>query len=226
MWCIGKMNAEFIAQMEAILDLYSLEANPLSPLVCFDEKSYQLIGHTLSPIKMKPGQLSKESEKYVRHGVVQILVAFLPFWGLRFVWVSPTRRAWDFAYFMKVFIEEFLPTVLPQAKTIRMVCDNLNTHTKASFYKTFTPAKAWELAQKVHFHFTPVNASWLNMAEIEIHALSTQCLDRRMDNQKLVHTEVQQIVKERNDKKMKVNWQFDIGNAREKFTKSYAKLNS
>jgi hypothetical protein len=107
-----------------------------------------------------------------------------------------------------------------------MVCDNLNTHTKASFYKTFTPAKAWELAQKVQFNFTPVNASWLNIAEIEIHALSTQCLNRRMDSQKLVHSEVQQIVKERNDKKMKVNWQFDIGKAREKFPRSYTKLNS
>lgn len=220
------MTAQFIAQMENILHLYSLEANPRNPLVCFDEKSYQLLGHTLSPIKMKPGQVSKESEKYVRHGVAQILIAFLPFWGLRFVWVSPTRRAWDFAYFMKAFLQEFLPTVLPQAKTVRLVCDNLNTHEKASFYKTFDPITAFDLAQSVQFNFTPVNASWLNMAEIEIHALSTQCLDRRMDTQKLVHTEVQQIVKERNDKNIKVNWQFDMAKARDKFPRSYGKLNS
>lgn len=224
MWCIGKITAEFIAQMESILHLYSLKANPLCPLVCFDEKSYQLLGHTLCPVPMKPGKVRKESEKYKRHGTVQILVAFLPFWGLRFVWVSPTRRAWDFAYFMKVFMEEFLPSVLPQAKTIRLVCDNLNTHTAASFYKTFSPAQAFELAQNIQFHFTPVNASWLNMAEMEIHGLSVQCLNRRLGSQKLVHTEVQHIVKERNDKRIKVNWQFDLTAARQKFGRGYGKL--
>lgn len=225
MWCLGKITAEFIAKMESILYLYGLAPNPVNPLVCFDEKSYQLIGHTLCPIKMKPGQVRKESETYVRNGVVQILIAFLPLFGLRFVWVSPTRRAWDFAYFMKVFMEEFLPSVLPQAKSIRLVCDNLNIHAKASFYKTFQPAEAFDLAQNIQFNFTPVNASWLNMAEIEIHALSTQCLDRRMDSQKLVTSQVQHIVKERNEKRIKVNWQFDLTNAREKFSKSYSKIN-
>ena len=224
MWCIGKMTAQFIAQMEHILYLYTQPPMPECPLVCFDEKSYQLIGHSLMPIKMKPGQIRKESETYVRKGVVQILVAFLPLFGLRYVWVSPTRRAWDFAYFMQVFIEEFLPGVLPQAKTIRLVCDNLNTHSKASFYKTFDPAQAFELSQRIQFNFTPVNASWLNMAEIEIHALSTQCLDRRMDTQKMVTTEVKHIVNERNEKQIKVNWQFGLTNARDKFYKSYSKF--
>lgn len=226
MWCIGKITALYIALMEHILYLYSLAPNPLCPLVCFDEKSYQVIGHTLVPIEMKPGQVKKESEKYGRKGVVQILVAFLPKWGLRFVWVSPTRRAWGFACFMKVFMEEFLPGYFPLAKGIRMVCDNLNTHTKASFYKTFEPKKAFELAQKIEFNFTPVNASWLNIAEIEIHALSTQCLNRRLESQKLVTSEVQHIVNERNEKRIKVNWQFGLNDAREKFSKKYNKINS
>lgn len=225
MWCIGKVTAEFIAQMEHILHLYSLAADPTCPLVCYDEKSYQLIGHTISPLEMKPGQVRKESETYERHGVIQILVAFLPLWGLRFVWISPTRRAWDFACFMNAFMEEFLPTYFPQAKTINLVCDNLNTHTKASFYKTFTPTQAFDLSQKIQFNYTPVNASWLNMAELEIHGLSTQCLDRRMDSQKLVTTEVQYIVKERNEKTIKVHWQFGLTGARTKFSRQYGKIN-
>ncbi len=226
MWCIAKVTPEYIALMEHIVHLYALEADPLCPLVCFDEKSYQVIGDVLTPIEMKPGQVKKESEKYKRNGVVQILVAFLPKWGLRFVWVSPTRRAWDFAFFIKAFIEEFLPRHFPLARGIRMVCDNLNTHNKASFYKTFSARQAFDLAHKIQFNFTPVNASWLNMAEIEIHALSTQCLNRRLESQKRVTFEVKHIVNERNKKRLKVNWQFDLTEARDKFTKHYDKANS
>ena len=226
MWCIGEITAEFIARMENVLFLYSQKRSTTYPLVCFDEKSYQLIGHTLIPIKMKPGQVRKESEKYKREGVIQILVAYLPLWGLRFTWCSPKRRAWDFAYFMKTFMDNYLPEVLPSAKGIRMVCDNLNIHTPASFYKTFTPSVAFELAQKIKFNFTPVNASWLNIAEIEIHALSVQCLNRRLDSQKVVTAEVKHIVQERNKAQIKVNWQFGLNEAREKFYRRYGKLNS
>jgi hypothetical protein len=226
MWCIGTLTADFIAQMERILFLYGQEANPICPLVCVDEKSYQMLGDVLQPIEMKPGQDKRQSDKYSRHGVVQIFVAFLPLWGLRFVWICPKRRAWDFAGFIKALLEDFLPCFLPQAKSIRLVCDNLNTHNKGSFYKTFEAWEAFDLAQKIEFNYTPVNASWLNMAEMEIHALSTICLKRRMNDQKFVTTEVQQLVKERNDLRIKVNWQFDCIKARETFNKAYSKLNS
>jgi len=224
MWCIGTITAQYIAQMEEILHLYSLSANETWPLVCFDEKSYQMLGHTLTPIEMKPGQPKKISEKYVRGGTIQILVAFLPLWGLRFVWVGPKRCATDFAAFMKDLLDNFLPNVLPKAKGIRMVCDNLNTHKKSSLYKMYDPEKALEIGNRIQFHYTPVNASWLNMAEMEIHAISTICLKRRMDNQKFVTNEVQALVKERNEAKTKVKWMFAPINAREKFKKAYSKI--
>ena len=226
MWCIGELNAAFMASMEQVLYLYALKPDPLCPLVCFDEKSYQIVGDVLIPLKMKPGKIRKESEKYKRNGVVQILVAFLPNWGLRFVWVSPKRRAYDFATFMQVFMKEFISAHFPNAKGINMVCDNLNTHTPASFYKTFNSEQAFELTQKIHFNFTPVNGSWLNMAEIEIHALSTQCLNRRLESQKIVTEQIKFIVNERNEKRIFVNWQFSIDKARDKFSRFYNKLNS
>ena len=226
MWCIGTLTADFIAQMERILFLYGQKADPVCPLVCMDEKSYQILGDVLQPIDMKPGKDKKESDKYIRQGVVQIFVAFLPLWGLRFVWICPKRRAWDFASFMKAFLVEYLPSVLPEANSIRLVCDNLNTHNKGSLYKMFKPHEAFDWAQKIEFNYTPVNASWLNMAEMEIYALSTICLKRRMDNQKFVTMEVQQLVKERNDQRIKVNWQFDCAKARQTFEKAYSKLNS
>ncbi len=224
MWCIGDITVQYIAQMEEILHLYGLAANETCPLVCFDEKSYQMIGHTIEPIEMKPGQSKKISEKYVRGGTIQILVAFLPMWGLRFVWVGPKRRSTDFAAFIKDFLDNFLPSVLPKAKGIRMVCDNLNTHKKGSLYKMYSPAQALDLGNRIQFHYTPVNASWLNMAEMEIYAISRICLKRRMDNQKFITSEVQTLVKERNNKRTKVNWIFAPIDAREKFSRAYSKI--
>lgn len=225
MWCIGKITAEFIARMEQILHLYSLEADPLNPLVCFDEKSYQVLGDTMVPIPIKPGKPKRISEKYERKGTQQVLVAYLPNLGKRFVWVSPTRKAVDFAFFMKYFITYYLPRICPEFKSVRAVMDNLNTHTAASFYKAFDPQTAFELTNKVQFHYTPVNGSWLNMAEIEIHALSVQCLNRRMKDQKNVSTQIQALVKDRNAKSIKTNWQFSIPDARDKFQRFYAAVN-
>ena len=174
---------------------------------------------------MRPGKPKRTSDKYVRNGTQQILVAYLPNFGKRFTWVCPTRKAVDFAFFIKDFLENYLPTILPGFKSIRLVCDNLNTHNKASFYKTFPAAIAFELSNLVEFNYTPVNGSWLNMAEIEIHALSVQCLNRRMKTQKFVSTEIKSIVEERNKNSVKTNWQFSIPKAREKFCRFYNKLN-
>ncbi len=225
MWCIGKMNAEFIARMEQILHLYNQPADPLNPLVCFDEKSYQVLGDTIVPIPMQPGKPKRIGEKYERHGTQQVLVAYLPNIGKRLVWVSPTRTAVDFAFFMKYFITCYLPLICPGFKSIRFVMDNLNTHTLASFYKAFDPQTAFELAHKVQFFFTPVNGSWLNMAELEIHAISVQCLNRRMKDQKNVSTQIKALVRDRNEKEIKTNWQFSIPDARDKFQRFYTAIN-
>jgi len=125
---------------------------------------------------------------------------------------------------MKDLLDNFLLSVLPKAKGIRMVCDNLNTHKKGSLYKMYNPAEALDLGNRIQFHFTPVNASWLNMAEMEIHAISRICLRRRMEHQKFVITEVQTFVKESNEARVKVNWMFAPIDAREKFSKAYKKI--
>lgn len=222
MWCIGKINAEYIARMEQILHLYNQPADPLHPLVCFDEKSYQVLGDTIVSLPMQPGKTKKISDKYERNGTQQVLVAYLPNIGQRFVWVSPTRKAIDFAFFMQYFITSYLPKICSGFKSIRAVMDNLNTHSPSSFYKAFDPHTAFHLMNKIQFHYTPVNASWLNMAEIEIHALSVQCLQRRMKDQKNVSTQIQAIVRDRNDKEIKTNWQFSNQVARQKFERFYA----
>ena len=226
MWCISTLDAEFISKMERLLHLYSQDPDPEYPLVCFDEKSYQVVGDTIAPINMRSGKPKRTSDKYLRNGTQQILVAYLPNFGKRFTWVSPKRKAVDFAFFMMEFLKSYLPTILPSVKGIRLVCDNLNTHSKASFYKTFHAAIAFEFSNLVDFHYTPVNGSWLNMAEIEIHALSVQCLNRRMKDQKFVSTELRSIVDERNKNSVKTLWQFSIPMAREKFSRFYNKLNN
>lgn len=207
--------------MENILHIYGLAPNAEQPLVCFDEKTYQIIDDIIAPIPMSPGRVKRYSDKYERKGTVQILVAYLPNFGKRFVWVSPKKRATDFAFFIKELMHEYLPTILPKAKKITMVSDNLNTHEPASFYKTFDAQTAFDLSQQIQFHHTPVNGSWLNMAEIEIHSLSIQCLNRRMLDMKSVSLEVDQLVKQRNENEITTNWQFSVNKARCKLVRHY-----
>ncbi len=226
MWCIGKLNASFIAAMERILYLYEecgRNPDPDYPLVVFDEKPFQLLGQEEEPLPAKPGQPKREDHKYTRNGTACLLVAYAPFLGKRFVWVSPKRRAYDYAYFIKWLLEQ----CLPEAKGIILVQDNLNTHCVESLYKTFSAPEAFALDRKIEWHYTPVNASWLNMAEIEIHALTVQGLrNRRFDSMKAVTKQLDQLVKERNEKAIKVNWRFSVENARDKFERFYSKLNS
>lgn len=226
MWCIGKLNANFIAAMERILYLYEQCArnpNPAYPLIVFDEKPFQLLGHELEPLPCEPGQPKREDHKYIRNGTVCLLVAYAPFLGKRFIWVSPKRRAHDYAYFIKWLFEQCLPDV----EGITLVQDNLNTHCVSSLYKTFSPQEAFALDRKIDWHYTPVNASWLNMAEIEIHALTVQGLrNRRFDSMKTVTEQLNHLVKERNEKAIKVNWRFTVDHARDKFKRFYSKINS
>lgn len=224
MWCITKFTPQNLALMEQLLHLYEMAPDPSNPLVCMDEKSYQMLDHTLLPLPMESGKPHRESEKYKREGTVQMFISYLPNFGKRFAWVCPKRTAIDFANYIKVFMDQYLPTILPEAKTIRMVSDNLNTHQPGSFYKAFSPQDAFNLHQRIRFYHPPTNSSWLNMAEIEIHALSVQCLNRRMGNMKLVTEQVEAIIKERNQNEVKTTWQFTPQKARDKFSRFYCNI--
>jgi hypothetical protein len=186
-----------------------------------DERPCQLLADVLMPMPMKPGQSLRQDYEYQRKGTACLLVAFAPLLGLRFVWTRQQRTAIDYALFM-----DFVQSQFPKAIQIRLVQDNLNTHRAASFYKAFEAQKAFALSQRFEWHYTPKKASWLNMCELELAVISKQCLDRRIGDLVVLDTEVQQLVKERNAKKAKVNWQFTNSNAREKFGRFYKLINS
>jgi hypothetical protein len=157
--------------MEDVLDLYEQPYNPLFPLLCFDETPYQLIGEKLVPIAMKPGQPQRYDSEYPRNGVVNLFLVFQPALGWRHVSIRDHRTKEDFASVIKELIDQ----QFPQAQELKLMMDNLNTHTPASFYEVFPPGEARRLASKVEMHSTPKHASWLNMAEVEISVLKGQC---------------------------------------------------
>ena len=172
--------------MEDVLDLYEQPYDPKHTVICFDERPCQLIGDAFIPIPIKPGSPKKEHYKYIRNGTCCIFLAFEPRAGKRIVCVKERRTRVDYADFMKTLSLRY-----PEAETILLVQDNLNTHTAGSFYEALPPEEAFELARSFEFHFTPKKGSWLNMAEIELSALSKQCLDCRIaDLKTLKHVRV------------------------------------
>lgn len=205
-------------QMEDILDLYELPYDPRHPQVCVDERPCQLLGDALMPIPMTPGKCYKYDYHYQRHGTCALFVAVEPLAGFRFVQIRPQRTKVDYAEFMKAFAE--LPRYA-DVESFRLVQDNLNTHTAGSFYQAFEPETARQLKQTFEYHYTPTNASWLNMAEIEISALAKQCLDRRIPTRDLLEREVLACVKERNEKGIGITWSFTTNDAREKLKRHY-----
>lgn len=189
--------------MEDLLDLYEQPYDPKRPVICFDERPCQLIGDVIIPIPLKPGSTKKEHYEYVRNGTCCIFLAFEPRAGKRLIWVNKRRTKIDYANFMKMLADHY-----PDAETILLVQDNLNTHTAGSFYEAMPPEDAFELAKRFEYHYTPKKGSWLNMAEIELAALSKQCLDRRIaDMNKLAH-EVSIWEQERNGIRASVRWRF------------------
>lgn len=204
--------------MEDILDLYELPYDPRHPQICVDERPCQLLGDTLVPIPMKPGICYKYDYHYARHGTCVLFVAVEPLTGFRFVQIRDHRTKVDYAEFMKAFVE--LPRYA-DVESFRLVQDNLNTHTAGSFYQAFDPETARQLKQKFEYHYTPTNGSWLNMAEIELAAISTHCLDRRIPEQTLLKQEVLAYVKERNDNEMTITWRFTTNDARKKLQRHY-----
>lgn len=202
--------------MEQILWLYALNYNPLYPVICFDERPCFLIENTKQPIAMRSGKITKEHYAYQKNGSCSLLAAIEPLTGKRIAQVYDRRTKKDYADFMNLVAQQY-----PNALQLRIVQDNLNTHNASSFYENFSASKAFELTQKFDFYYTPLSASWLNMIEIEFSALARQCLNQRIPTKELLEKKVLTLVKERNDKKIKINWQFSIDDARLKMERHY-----
>ena len=218
-WCIGAITAEYLARMEDLLHLYHLPLDEKRPVVCFDELPVQLIGEVVAPLPMKAGKAERFDYEYERGGVACLLVAFEPLTGKRVVETSPRRKKSDYCRFQQQVVATWA-----NAEKIVLVQDNLNTHNASSFYENLPPEEAFTLAQKFEMHYTPKKGSWLNMAELELSAISRICLSRRIKTIEELDREVQAIVKERNELKIKVEWQFSITQARERLSRHYEKV--
>jgi DDE superfamily endonuclease len=217
MWCVGKIDEEYVACMEDILSLYTEEVDPKRPRICFDERPCLLVSDITEPLPMQPGQPTRPDYEYKRLEPAVILLAYNMDTGQRHSLLCSTKTKVDYARFIEKVITEHYPEV----QTIRLVQDNLGTHTKGSFYKAFSSEKAREIAQKLEFHFTPKHASWLNMAEIEFSALSRQCLNRRFGSLSSIESELQAWEKRRNLDATRIHWSFTVNDAREKLKRHY-----
>ena len=218
--------------METVLDVYAQPYDAAYPVVCFDEKPCALYGDVTPSVKAQPAERDDEDKvkkrgrpkkvdyEYIRNGACSVLIAVEPLTGKRKVEVCADRKATTFALF---FMQ--LALLYPNAIKIKVILDNLNTHDFASFYKLLTAQQANELKARFEFIYTPIKGSWLNMAEIELAALSKICLDRRLDSIEKMNTEIQQTVKERQENKVLINWQFTSDKARVKLNRHYHKVN-
>lgn len=217
-WCIPTIiGAEFVWRMEDILDLYAEPYDPRYPTVCFDEVPYQLISETRQPWPVQPGQPARYDYEYRRQGTCNLFLFLQPLAGWRHVKVTQQRTKQDFAYCM----QDLAALHFIEAQKIKVVLDNLNTHTPAAFYETFPAEQARQLARKIEFHYTPKHSSWLNMAEVEISVLYEQCLDRRLAQIDLLENEIAAWEEERNARQATIDWRFTITKARDKLKRLY-----
>jgi hypothetical protein len=203
--------------MEDVLELYAEPYDPARPVVCFDEASKELRGEVAEPVPPAPGSPAKQDYEYIRHGTANLFVAVEPLAGRRHVTVTDRRTIPDFAAQMKLLCDE----LYPEAEVIRVVLDNLNTHTLGSLFATYPPDEAWRWARRLEFHYTPKHASWLNMAEGELSVLSRQCLDRRLPSKEVVMAEVGPWQEERNRAGVRLQWSFRVADARRKLVHLY-----
>lgn len=203
--------------MENTLDLYHEPYDPMRPVVCFDEASKQLLRSLQTTIPAKPGQAQRYDYKYERLGTANIFMFSEPLAGWRYAKVTDQRTMIDYAYCMKYLVDERYPDV----DAVRVVQDNLNTHTPASLYKAFSPAEARRILRRLEFNYTPKNGSWLNIAEIELSILNRQCLNRRIDNKEFLIEEISAWNDERNENAKIVDWQFTTADARIKLKRLY-----
>lgn len=206
--------------MEDVLQTYLRAYDPRYPVVCFDEACKQLFGEVRPAQPVRPGRPARIDYEYERKGVCHQLLMCEPLRGWRHVKVSARRTRRDYAECVGDLVDRYYP----QAKQIRLVQDNLNTHDGASLYEAFSPAEARRILDKIEFHYTPKHGSWLNMAETEINLMNSQCLNRRLDNQSLIATEVAAWEKKRNLAKARIHWTFTLAAARQKLRKLYPSI--
>ena len=218
MWCIPpKANAEFVAAMEDVLEVYQRPFAAARPLVCLDEAAKQLLGEVRAPLPMQPGQFERVDGEYTRHGTAAIFLLSEPLAGQRHVFVRARRQRVDFAAVIKTLRDELYPA----AEKIVLVLDQLNTHGVASLYAAYPPAEARRLAERLEIHHTPKHGSWLNMAEIELSVLARQCLAERLDNQDRLANEVAAWEQARNTAATRIDWRFTTADARIKLKRLY-----
>jgi transposase len=219
MWCIPALDGEYVARMEDVLELYGEELDPSFPVVCFDESPTQLIGETRVPIAPKSGVRERYDYEYRRNGTANLFVFLDAHRPWRHVKVTDQRTALDFAECMRELVDVHYPNCF----RVRVVLDNLSTHTKGNLYEAFPAAEAQRIANRLQFHYTPKHASWLNMVEIEIGALRTMCLDRRIADRPTLEREVAAWIRQRNASKARVRWLFNVEQARCKMARTYPK---
>lgn len=203
--------------MEDILDLYAEPYQADLPVVCFDEIPYQLVSEKQQPLPLQPGRALRYDYEYRREGTCNLFIFLEPLAGWRHVKVTARRTKQDFAVCMREMVE----TYWPQAQKIRVVLDNLNTHTPAALYERYPPERARRLVKKLEFHYTPKHSSWLNMAEVELSVLDGQCLDRRIGSQQTLISEVAAWEHDRNARQATIDWRFSIPNARDRLKRLY-----
>jgi hypothetical protein len=216
-----KESARFVWRMEEVLDLYEEPYDPKRPVVCFDERPCQLLTEVREPLRLGAGRPERRDHEYQRRGTANLFVAFEPLTGWRGVEVRERRRGREFAEFVCYLAED----LYPQAEKIRLVVDNLNIHTPASFYEVFDAERARELSRRIEFRYTPVHGSWLNMAEIEISVLVRQCLGkRRLPDTQTLQREVRAWYEARNRQQSSVDWRFTTSEARTKLRRLYPSI--
>jgi hypothetical protein len=212
-----EQNAEFVCQMEDVLEVYQRPYDPRRPQVCLDEASKQLVAETRTPVPAGPGQPARVDYEYERKGTANLFMVCEPLAGRRRVRVTERRTALDFAEAVRQLVDEWYP----EAEKIVLVMDNLNTHKAASLYEAFAPAEARRLLEKLEIHHTPKHGSWLNIAEIELSVLGRQCLDRRLPSQSELASEVADWERRRNKEQCTVDWRFTTADARIKLKRLY-----
>lgn len=217
MWCISAVGADFIARMEDVLDLYAETPDSRFPVVCFDETPRQLIGESRVPVPPKPGRPARFDYEYVRNGTANVFMFVDAHRSWRHAKVTDRRACTDFAECMRDLVDVHYPT----AERIRVVLDNLSTHTPSALYETFEPEEARRILRRLEFHFTPKHASWLNMVEIEIGVMAAQCLDRRIPTKAILTKEIKAWEQARNRDKARIKWLFTVERAREKLGRAY-----
>jgi hypothetical protein len=203
--------------MEHILSLYERPYDPAYPVVCFDEKSYQLLADTKGGVPMRPGRVRRMDYEYRRCGTRNLFVSVEPLAGQRHVIPTLRRTKADFAQAVRYLVD----VLYPHVKCIELVLDNLNTHTFQAFVETFGILEANRVMRRVCFHYTPIHASWLNMAEIEIGILSRQCLSRHLPSEQMLNAEIAAWQDQRNAQKAMIHWSFSLKQARHVFARFY-----